>query len=191
METKEVAATVTKTPAKKNPNGKEKQTQTEKKIRPIAIACTCWEDKRKHIELAKDEPPNEDNVETQESFRSFILARDYCEACHPETPRARDKCTCSAAYEQLKSLYPPLPRPQFPTSFQLASAELDWKYERLRCHVCKERRTNEALKADFEAIMAKKFNGSPGWMNFHGVPLKIIKDDDSDDEEDSILLKLK
>ena len=97
METKEVAATVTKTPAKKTPNGKEKQTQNEKKRRSIALACTCWEDKRKHIDLAKDEPPNEDNEETKESFLNFIMAKDYCDACQPESPRARDKCTCSAA----------------------------------------------------------------------------------------------
>ncbi len=145
METKEVAATVTKTPAKKPPNGKEKQTQTEKKSQSIALACTCWEDKRKHIELAKDEPPNEDNEETKESFLNFIMGKDYCDACQPETPRARDKCRCSAAYEQLTSLYPPLARAPFPTTFLLASAELDWKYERLRCHVCKDRRSDEAM----------------------------------------------
>ncbi len=191
METKEVAVAVPKALAKRTQKGKEKETQTEKKNRAVAIACTCWEDKRKHIELAKDEPPNEDKEETRESFLDFILARDYCDACQAETPRDRDKCTCSPANEQLKSLYPPLPRPQFPTTFQLASAELDWKYERLRCHMCKEGRSDEAMKGDFEKILAKKFKGSPGWMNFHGVPLKIIKVDESDDEEDAILLKLK
>jgi len=191
METKKVAAAGPKVSAKRTQKGNDKEIQPKKKSRPIAIACTCWEDKRKHIEIAKDEPPNEATEETRESFLNFIMARDYCEACHPETPRAQEKCTCSAAYEQLKSLYPPLPRPQFPTTFQLASAELDWKYERLRCHLCKDHRSTEAMKADLKAIMAKKFKGSPGWMNFHGVPLKTIMMDESDDEEDSLLLKLK
>ena len=103
-----------------------KVTGQKKTIKFYGIICSCWAAKLKYMEAAAEIKGEEDNTST-ELFKNFVLARIDCEACIPETPRKHEACSCSVSYEYLKSLFPPFAHPTFPTTFQKASAEVDWK----------------------------------------------------------------
>ena len=163
---------------------KENQQPKKKKLIPCAVPCLCWAAKVLSTRLAqmpKEDHPNKMSEEF--CFKEFIQQRDQCEACQPETPRTKDKCTCNDAYQYLMGMCPPISRQVLPTQFQISCAQHDWIYERIRCLACQDRSAKK-IHEDF-ALMGKKKKelGHQGWTFVSGVPLKVtLKEVDDDDE---------
>jgi len=162
----------------------EKPVHAGKKIRiPWALKCSCWTTKlvRAHMgQLHPDSRPSKKAM--KKCYSQFLQERDECEACQHNIDRSPDKCTCQDAYKYLMSLFPPIQRPTFPTEIQVACAELDWSYERMRCLYCKEHATAKKIEEDLAESMKKMSTNEPGWAMFAGAPVKIIMKEVSEDE---------
>ncbi len=165
----------------------QKQNVPKKKLVRCAIPCLCWAAKVWSAGLEQMPETQHTNKMMEEiAFNQFLQQRDECEACQPETPRTKDKCSCKDAYEYLMSLFPPITRQVFPTQLQISCAELDWTYERKRCLFCKERASKQKIEEDLAGIMMKKKElGHMGWTMFSCVPLKItLKEVEADEENE-------
>ena len=173
---------------KQKPGGATKEAGKKKKM-CYAVICTCWQAKLKYMETAAAEQEEEDDTNVNQTFKRFVVERYDCEACQPETPRQHDKCSCSASYEYLKSLFPPFEHPTFPTTFQLSSAEVDWRYERLHCQMCKDRHAEEKIKEDFYALTKARYDGKTGWRSADGMRFKIVKDERKEGDDGGLVLK--
>ena len=193
METKVVVSTESNSGEvkKENTAAAKDEAGKKKKSRCYAVICTCWPAKLKYMETAAAEQEEEDDTNVNQSFKRFIVERFDCEACKPETPRQHDKCSCSASYEYLKSLFPPFQHPTFPTTFQISSAEVDWRYERLHCQKCKDRHAEDKIKEDYYALTKPRYDGKTGWKMANEMRFKIVKDDRKEGDDGGIILKFK
>ena len=154
----------------------QNQKPKEKKLLFSIVPCVCWAGKV--LSAGLDRMPEEKSSFKYMQdifFNQFIQQRDECEACKPETPRTKEKCSCNDAYQYLMKIFSPIADQAFPTPFQISCVQLDWAYERMRCLYCKDQATKKKIEADFAQIMKKKEElGYRGWTFFSGVPLKAI-----------------
>ncbi len=169
----------------KGENGqKQNQQAKKKKLIPCAVPCLCWAAKvlsARLYQMPKEERPNK--LSEEFCFKQFIHQRDQCEACQPETPRTKDKCTCNEAYLYFMGMCPPISRQVFPTQFQISCAQLDWIYERIRCLACQDRSAKK-IEEDFAEMGKKKKElGHQGWTFVSGVPLKVTLKEVYDDDD--------
>ena len=167
---------------KTGPNGnsektdKQKHQPNEKKLLHSLVPCVCWS--KKVMSAGLDRVPEEKSSSKYMQdifFHQVIQQRDQCEACQPEIPRTKEKCSCKVAYQYLINLLSPITRQLFPPSFQISCAQIDWAYERRRCIFCKDRASETKIESDFATIMKKKEQlGFRGWTFFSGVHLKAL-----------------
>jgi len=190
MEPKNVSGAEAYPTTEKPQKEKKEEPPAKKKLFPYAIACSCWAAKQARAELGQETTEHgQSKKKLKHLFNQFVSERDHCEACQPETPRTAERCSCKEAYQYLMSLFPPIKQANFQTPLQMACAELDWHYERLRCLYCKNRDAVTNMEEALAASMKKKFDDQPGWVMFGGFPVKIVMKE-MDENEDKDLFHL-
>ena len=187
MESKNVRGAEASPASEKTQNEKKEEPQAKKKLFPYAIACTCWAAKQIRAAMGQETTDHRQSKKRlKHFFNQFVSERDRCEACQPETPRTAEQCSCKGAYQYLMSLFPPIKRANFQTPLQMACAELDLHYERMRCLYCKHGDALTDMEEALAETMKKKFDDQPGWVMLGSFPVKIVMKELQENEKEDL-----